>query len=80
MKFPISVLYKVLYSKSDFRENQDSETCSLLMGVNGILSLLSTFIDYFGQNYVQKTHIKSFSTSVIFKKIGAGKFVILLQA
>lgn len=44
VKFGIGVFPKTVYSKSDFTENQYTESRNLLRGVNTFLSTLSTFI------------------------------------
>ena len=48
MKFGVGVLYKQLSSKREFHGSHRSDSRTILIDVNGFLSVLATFTDRFG--------------------------------
>ena len=45
MKFDIGIIYKMLSSDREFRENRFRETCVLLEGINDSLMVFSVFMN-----------------------------------
>jgi hypothetical protein len=48
VKFGVGVLYKQLSSKHEFHGSQSSDSRTVLIDVNGFLSVRATFTDRFG--------------------------------
>jgi len=75
VKFGTAALHLRPFSDYEFRENQHTETHTLLRHVD---EFLSTFIALFGCDSVQEICTHCGKDFVTFVKIGAGKAVLFL--